>query len=295
MYQIFSGSDQISNLLRFIAPMVVGFILIAAFRMGKSVINNRLTAILFLFSAVAILLLRTPWSFPLMLLIGGTATLLASGEKNLWHKVALRPTWSYFIIFLVIAAGSFLLALITDNRLIDLFDSFYRFGYLIFGGGQVAVPLMYGDLVDVHQYMTGQEFMAGFGLAQGIPGPVFGFSGYAGSLAARGDGAGLQLLGAMVCGIAIFMPGLLLIYFVYPIWENLKTIKGIRISLLGINAVAGGMVGGMGLYLLGMNGLHASNILVTIIAAALVLWGKIPTPIIVFATLALGLVVPLIS
>lgn len=289
LYDISNGSEQITGLLRFIGPMVVGFIFVAAFRMGKTVITNRMTGLLFILSALVILMVRTPWSIPLMLLIGGTATLLAAGERNLWHKVALKPTWTYLIVFLAIAACSFLLALTTDNKLIDLFDSFYRFGYLIFGGGQVAVPLMYSELVDVKQYMTGQEFMAGFGLAQGIPGPLFSFSGYAGSLAARGDGVGMQLLGAAVSGVAIFMPGLLLIFFVYPIWEGLKTMKGIQVSMLGINAVAGGMVAGMGLYLLALNGLNPLNIFVTLLTGALLLWGKLPTPILVLLTLGFGL------
>lgn len=227
-----------------------------------------------------------------MLVLGGLATVLLSKETNLWHKVQIRPHWGYLIAFVSIAFGSLVLASATDHRLVQLFDSFYRFGYLVFGGGQVAVPLMYGDLVDVNHYMTGQEFMAGFGLSQGVPGPMFSFSGYAGGLAARGEGPGFQILGAAVSGIGIFLPGLLLIFFVYPIWENIKQIKGIQVSLLGVNAVAGGMVAGMGIVLFQMNGLSMVNIMVTFITAALAFWGKIPTPVIVVITLLAGLLLP---
>ncbi len=102
---------------------------------------------------------------------------------------------------------------------------------------------MYSELVEVNQYMTNQEFLTGFGLVQGLPGPMFSFSAYAGGMAARGGSGLTQVLGAVVGGgVAIFLPGILLIYFIYPIWENLKKIKGIKVSLNGITAVAGGLI-----------------------------------------------------
>ena len=66
-----------------------------------------------------------------------------------------------------------------DNRIVNLFESFYRYGYLVIGGGQVVVPLMYSELVEINQYMTSKEFLTGFGLVQGLPGPMFSFSAYA--------------------------------------------------------------------------------------------------------------------
>ncbi len=295
LYLILDRANVSEDALRFIAPMAVGFVIVAAIRMGNTVIISRTTAILFILSGISTYFIRTPWSLPLALLLGGVVSIFVSGEKELWHKVVLKPAWIYLIAFLTIGIGSFIFASSSENRIVDLFDSFYRFGYLVFGGGQVAVPLMYGDLVDVHQYMTGQEFMAGYGLSQGLPGPMFSFSGYAGGLAARGGSIGFQILGAAVSGIAIFLPGMLLIFFIYPIWDGIKKIKGIQISLLGINAVAGGMVAGMALVLLQMNGLSVPNILVSLIAAILVLWGKIPTPIIVLVSLAGGILMPIIN
>ena len=295
VYVILDHANFSTEPLRFIAPMAVGFIFVASMRMGKTVINNRMTAILFILSGISTFFLRTSWSLPLALFLGGVVAVLMSGEKELWHKVSVKPPWAYLITFLVVGLGSIFIAASFDNRIVYLFDSFYRFGYLVFGGGQVAVPLMYGDLVDIHHYMTGQEFMAGYGLSQGIPGPMFSFSGYAGGLAARGEGSGFQILGAATSGFAIFLPGVLLIFFVYPIWDSIKKIKGIQISLQGINAVAGGMVAGMAFLLLQMNGFTALNLLVTLVAAALVVWGKIPTPIIVLATLVAGFLMPIIS
>ncbi len=132
--------------------------------------------------------------------------------------------------------------MVWDQPLLQIFESFYRYGYLVIGGGQVVVPLMYSELVEVNRYMTSQEFLTGFGLVQGLPGPMFSFSAYAGGLAARGGSAFHQILGAVAGGIAIFLPGILLIFFVYPVWEDLKEIRGIRVALRGIAPVAAGLI-----------------------------------------------------
>jgi len=293
LYQLLNHSDISADALRFIAPMVVGFIILAAVRMGKTVITGRTTATLFVLSGLATYFVRTPWIFPLILVVGGITTVLVSKETGLWHKVEVKPQWIYLILFVSIGIISIIMAALFHNRIVVLFDSFYRFGYLVFGGGQVAVPLMYSSLVDVNHYMTGQEFMSGYGITQGIPGPMFSFSGYAGGMAARGGSVGFQIAGAAVSGIAIFLPGMLLIFFVYPLWERMKKMKGIGISLQGVTAVAGGMVAGMCFVLLRMNGLSLLNIIFTLAVAALLWWGKIPTPIIVLLTLLIGVLVSL--
>lgn len=101
---------------------------------------------------------------------------------------------------------------------------------------------MYSELVEVNQLMSSQEFLTGYGLVQGIPGPMFSFSAYAGGLSVQADSAFLQVLGAVAGGIGIFLPGLLLIYFVYPMWASIKNIKGFKIALKGVAAVAGGLI-----------------------------------------------------
>lgn len=176
-------------------------------------------------------------------------------------------------------------------NLSPIFENFYRYGYLVIGGGQVVVPLMYSELVEVNQYMTNQEFLTGFGLVQGLPGPMFSFSSYAGGMASRGDSVLMQVLGAVVGGIGIFLPGLLLIYFIYPIWESLKKIRGIKISLKGITAVAGGLITVSAIILMQKSGFRIDNIIVMLIIIVLLFTKKIPAPLIVLATLAAGFIV----
>ena len=276
--------------LRYIGPMAVGFIVVAAYRIGKKVIKDKVTLGLLLFGSITTYFIREPWIYPLVLILGGTVSVITSKENNLWNRVKVNPPWSYMIAFMAFAIGSLIFSLIFNNRILDLFESFYRYGYLVIGGGQVIVPFMHSELVEVKQYMTNEEFLTGFGFVQGLPGPMFSFSAYAGGMASRNTGPVIQVLGAIASGIGMFLPGLLLIYFVYPIWENLKEIKGIKISLKGITSVSGGLIAVAAIILMQQSSLTLDNILVTLFTVIVLLTKKFPAPLIVFATLCIGFI-----
>lgn len=276
--------------LRYIGPMAVGFILVAAYRISSKVVKDKVTFILLVFGALITYFIREAWIYPLVLILGGIVSIFVSKEDNLWNSTKLDPPWVYLLLFLSFAVGSLALSLMYNNKIIDLFESFYRYGYLVIGGGQVVIPMMYSELVELSQYMTNQEFLTGFGLVQGLPGPMFSFSAYAGGMAARDGGILFQVLGAMVSGIGIFLPGLLLIYFVYPIWESLKKIKGIRISLKGITAVAGGLISVASIILMEKSGFQLDNILVTFFTSIILFSKKVPAPLIVASVLIIGFI-----
>lgn len=288
LYQILNTMNISSEGLRYIGPMAVGFIVVAAFRIGKKVVTDRLTFILMLFSAVVTYFIREPFIFPIVLLIGGCVSIIVSQEKNLWNRVSINPPWRFLFVFIGIAVTGIVLTLLFDDRIIHVFESFYRYGYLVFGGGQVVVPVMHSELVEVHKYMTNQEFLTGYGLVQGLPGPMFSFSAYAGGLAARGASIFYQVLGAVAGGIGIFLPGILLIYFIYPIWEKLKKIKGIKVSLKGINAVAGGLISISAIILMQQSGFFLDNIMIMLVTVIVLVSRRIPAPIIVALTILAG-------
>lgn len=288
LYQILNTMNISSEGLRYIGPMAVGFIVVAAFRIGKKVVTDRLTFILMLFSAVVTYFIREPFIFPIVLFIGGFVSIIVSQEKNLWNRVSINPPWRFLFVFIGIAVTGIVLTLLFDERIIHVFESFYRYGYLVFGGGQVVVPVMHSELVEVHGYMTNQEFLTGYGLVQGLPGPMFSFSAYAGGLAARGGSISYQVLGAVAGGIGIFLPGVLLIYFIYPIWEKLKKIKGIKVSLKGINAVAGGLISISAIILMQQSGFFLDNIMIMLATVILLVSRRIPAPIIVALTILAG-------
>lgn len=285
------GVFNISNdVLRYIGPMAVGFIIVAAYSIGRKVVKDKLTFFLLLFGGITTYFIREPWIYPLVLILGGVVSVVTFKEKDLWNRIKINPPWRYLTAFGIIAVGAILLTLVWDNRIVYLFERFYRYGYLVIGGGQVVVPLMHSELVEVNQFMTNQEFLTGFGLVQGLPGPMFSFSAYAGGMAARGGNAVGQVIGAAVSGIGVFLPGLLLIYFVYPIWESIKKIKGIKVSLKGITAVAGGLISVAAIILMQKSGFELNNIVVMLLTTVLLFTKKIPAPLIVGAVLAAGFI-----
>jgi chromate transporter len=290
VYQIFDAFNISSNGLRFIGPMAVGFIILAAFKITKKVVKDYMTGILMISAAVITYFIRQPWIFPLLLVLGGLISIMSSKEKDIWNKVKVNPPWRYLFVFVFFAVGGIVLSILFENRLIILFESFYRYGYLVFGGGQVVVPVMYSELVDVRGFMSHEEFLTGYGLVQGLPGPMFSFSAYAGGMSYRDGGAFLQIIAAVIGGIGIFLPGILLIYFVYPVWERLKGIKAIKVSLKGINAVAGGLIAVAAIILMQKSGFTFENMSITLLTIVLLKIKKFPTPLIVALILGLGFV-----
>jgi chromate transporter len=278
------------TLLRFVGPMAVGFMLTTGFRIGRKVVKDWLTGMLFVASAAITAFLRTPWIFPVVLIAGGLISIAFSKERNILNRAEIHPPWRYLLAFAAFAVAGILIELFWPNQIARLFADFYRYGYLVIGGGQVVIPMMYGDLVETARSLTAQEFLTGYGLVQGLPGPMFSFSAFAGGMAASGGGALRQIAGAAAAGIGIFLPGVLLIYFVYPIWAQLKQIRAIKISLKGITAVAGGLIAASALVLLARNGFTAEALIVTFVTAGLLMVKKIPAPLIVLLVLIAGAV-----
>ena len=289
LYGMLADKNMPSDFLRFIGPMAVGFIVLAAYRIGRKVVTDRLTIALMVFGAITTYFIRSPWIFPLVLLVGGGVSVAASKESGIWTREKLNPPWRYLLLFAGVAVGALALSFMSDNRIVTLFESFYRYGYLVFGGGQVVVPVMHGELVELNGYMTNEEFLTGYGLVQGLPGPMFSFAAYAGGMAARGGSNLQQVLGAIAGGVGIFLPGLLLIYFVYPIWDRVRAIRGVKIALKGINAIAGGMIAAAAVILMRKSGVDGINLSVAGLTVALLASRKVPAPVLVLLALILGM------
>jgi len=290
LYQGLTALRVSTDILRFIGPMAVGFIVVAAYRIGRKVVRDLPTGLLLLAGALGTYWIRAPWIFPVVLLAGGVIAMGIFREPGMWNRSRLRPPWLYLALFAGFALGLIALSAMSSSRLVHLAESFYRYGYLVFGGGQVVVPVMHSELVQVRQYMTNEEFLTGYGLVQGLPGPMFSFAAYAGGMAARGASAWRQVLGAAAGGIGIFLPGLLLIYFVYPVWEQLKAIRAIRLALRGVNAVAGGLIAIAAVILMQASGFHVENLVATFFSILLLALRNVPAPLIVAGALIAGAV-----
>ena len=125
-----------------------------------------------------------------------------------------------------------------DNFPLAIADSFYRSGALVFGGGHVVLPLLEAEVVPTG-WVTKDDFLAGYGAAQAVPGPLFTFSAYLGTVSGV---LSPRLLGGLLTLGAIFLPSLLLVVGVLPFWERLRGFTHVRGALLGVNAAVVGVL-----------------------------------------------------
>lgn len=242
----FSEKEISLEFTRFIQPMAVGFVAYAAYTVSIKTVNTKIGLVLMLASAVITFFVKNPIIFPIILLLSGMITAFNYRLHPREEKKKFDVPWANFLLW----AGVFLFAAvmgdITRALPVKLFENFYRNGSLIFGGGQVLVPMLYTEFVQyakpLHYPTSSTEFLSGYALAQAIPGPVFSFSSYLGALSMREFGVGGEILGALLSAAGIFLPGTFLIFFVIRIWDSLKKFRPIRASLQGINAASAGLV-----------------------------------------------------
>jgi chromate transporter len=146
-------------------------------------------------------------------------------------KVVGITAWAIFFVLLL---GLPVARQFATNARLDLFDSFFRVGSLVFGGGHVVLPLLQAEVVGPG-WVTNEQFIAGYGAAQAVPGPLFTFSAYLGVVMNGWSGALLAL-------IAIFSPSFLLIVGALPFWDVLRSKSSFQSALSGINAAVVGLL-----------------------------------------------------
>lgn len=283
---------------RFTHPIAVGFILSAAWQISRKIIQTRTAFVLMIFSAVLAYFYHPQWFLPILIIIGGVIT--AVGKFQRYPKVEdkqVRIRWrnfTYFIlIFSVLGFLSELMRPYWFGLPFRLAENFYRTGSIIFGGGQVLIPLMLTEFVYVKKLISRDEFDLGYNLNQMLPGPTFAFSAFMGAMAMQEFGFSGQILGGFIASIAIFLPGTLLIFFVMQFWDELKKYRPVRASLEGINAVSVGLVI-TAVVLMGETMFMQKtetvilDFFVTCLTFALLQFTRIPPPFLVLAGLSLG-------
>jgi chromate transporter len=124
-------------------------------------------------------------------------------------------------------------------RGLALFDAFYRSGALVFGGGHVVLPLLQAQVV-APGWVTNEAFLTGYGLAQAMPGPLFAFAAYLGAVMILPPNG---VAGAAIALVALFLPGLLLVYGVSPFWHGLRARPSAQAAMRGANAAVVGILG----------------------------------------------------
>jgi chromate transporter len=301
------------NVFAFIQPMAVGFLVYAAIKAFNLSINNTITRVLMMVTIiVTYYMFKAPWVFPLLILLGGFATSVSNKripqKETKLKKIKWGNIWLFAIIFLIagILSETARKQDWETRRPINLFENTYRFGSMVFGGGQVLIPLMYEQYVarpaservikknpNVIK-IDKDNFYTGAGVVRAIPGPVFSIAAFMGGMAMKDQGVPMQILGCVIGTIAIFLPSALLVLFFFPIWHNMKQYAVIYRALEGVNAVVVGIMFAATFYMMkdisltDINTVSLLNLGVIIGTWALISFSKLPSPVIVLICLVLG-------
>lgn len=300
------------DLFRFIEPMTVGFLAYASWKAFRVSVHNTITHYIMAVSAVVtFILFKMPWIFPIVIVLGGLITNISSKripqKEIITRKIKWANIWLFAIIFIIAGTASELARKNNwpHRRPINLFENTYRFGSLVFGGGQVLIPFMYEQFVARPENqklmqrnpnivkINKDDFYAGAGFVRAIPGPVFSVSSYMGGVAMRDLGFNMQVAGCVIGAVAIFLPSALLVLFFFPIWSNLKKYATVYRALEGINAVVVGiMIASCSFMMKDFNPnsplMLWSQIGASLLTFFLLLYSRLPSPVIVMFFLLLG-------
>ncbi|MBX3193702.1 MAG: chromate efflux transporter [Microbacteriaceae bacterium] len=240
---LFSGPVG-AGLLGGLKVVAVAIIAQAVWGMAKTLTPDRQRASIAAVAAVAALVFAGSIGQVAAIVLGAIAGYLFcrtdTGESGstLHFPVRRSVGVASLVLFAVLLFGGPLMALATGNAEVKLFDAFYRSGALVFGGGHVALPLLQAATVDTG-WVSSQDFLAGYGAAQAVPGPLFTFAAFLGTISTTGPGG---VLGAAIALLAIFMPGFLLLVGVLPFWNTLRTKTWVQAVMRGANAAVVGIL-----------------------------------------------------
>jgi chromate transporter len=303
------------KLFKYIAPMSIGFLAYAATISFRLAIHNTITWVIMVMAAVlCFAFFKIPWMIPLLIITGGFVTNLSDRRIPQGLEKPKQIKWAniWLFVFIFLTAGILSEQARKHNweyrRPINLFENTYRFGSMVFGGGQVLVALMYEQFVirpeseKVIQKnpnvvkIDRESFYTGAGLVRAIPGPVFSIATFMGGIAMSERSTAWQLLGCVIGTVAIFLPSALLVLFFFPVWNNLKKYAVVFRALEGINATVVGFLVASTLYMLKDISItewadHGWVNIVVITATWLLLqYTRLPSPVIVMSWMVLGLI-----
>lgn len=229
------GSTGWIHGLKLVAVAIVAH---AIWGMAQKLTPDRNRATIAIVTAAIALLWPSSWTQIILILLSGLiGWLLYKTPQNAQvYKIQISISKTMASSCLILFFGLLLLLPILRplSPHIALFDSFYRSGSLVFGGGHVVLPLLESEFVQ-NGLMTKEQFLAGYGLTQAVPGPLFTFASYIGAVL---NGT----TGAVIATIAIFLPAFLLVIGVLPFWDSVRKVPAIQGALLGVNAAVVGIL-----------------------------------------------------
>ncbi|HTE98163.1 MAG TPA: chromate efflux transporter [Bradyrhizobium sp.] len=218
----------------------VAVVALAILGMARNLTPDRERATIAVIGAIIALMVSSAWGQIGAIVLGGMAgaALFRNDapidQVQLSIPVSRAAGAAALTVFAVLLFGLPLTAAATNNQGVQLFDTFYRVGSLVFGGGHVVLPLLQAEVVP-SGWINHDAFLAGYGAAQAVPGPLFTFAAYLGAVT-----GGWKI--AALCLVAVFLPSFLLVIGVLPFWDALRRMKGVQAALQGVNAAVVGLL-----------------------------------------------------
>ena len=216
----------------------------AVLSMTRSLAPDRERATLAVVAAALVLAVPSAWGQIGAILLGGLAgvTVLRTSAPTdhvaMPHAVSRTAAIIAIVLFFAILLGLPLVLAAFPSHSVRLFEAFYRAGSLVFGGGHVVLPLLQASVVPPG-WVSNDAFLAGYGAAQAVPGPLFTFSAYLGAVMGPQPNG---WLGAGLCLVAMFLPSFLLVIGPLPFWDDLRRQDWARSALRGVNAAVVGLL-----------------------------------------------------
>lgn len=238
------GGDLPQGILHGLKIVAVAVVAQAVWGMARSLCTDAPRIVLALGAALLVLTLPGSLAQLGVILLAGIVGLLLfrpsapapaislpAGPRTLPGIIALA-------LFFILLAGLPMLAAASNSHALAVLDAFYRTGALVFGGGHVILPLLQAEVVP-NGWVSNDVFLAGYGAAQAVPGPLFTFSAFLGGSMSGGSG---PLSNAALCLMAIFLPSFLLVFGVMPFWGRLRNSQRMQAALAGVNAAVVGLL-----------------------------------------------------
>ena len=233
-----------SGWLRGLKVVAVAVVAQAVLGMMRTLAPDRERATLAVAAAVVVLAVPSAWGQIGAIVLGGVVGIallrgeVAAEQAPLPLRVSRTTGVIMLAIFFALLIGLPLLAAAFPGHALQAFEAFYRAGSLVFGGGHVVLPLLQASVVP-SGWVGNEAFLAGYGAAQAVPGPLFTFAAYLGAVMGPQPNG---WAGAALCLVAVFLPSFLLVFGALPFWDQLRRRAGAQAALRGVNAAVVGLL-----------------------------------------------------
>lgn len=281
------GDVMPAGVLHGLKVVAVAVVAQAVWGMARILCPDAARISLMLVASCLVLVLPSAWGQVAVIVVAGVVGLTlfkpaqAAAHDSLPIVIRRRVGLLWLALFFILLLGLPLLAALLPNQTLSMVDAFYRAGSLVFGGGHVVLPLLQAEVVP-SGWVANDVFLAGYGAAQAVPGPLFTFAAFLGASMSAPPSA---WLGGVICLLAIFAPSFLLVVGALPFWEQLRRHMRTQAALSGINAAVVGVLLAALYDPVWINAIHAPPDFALALGAllALMFW-KLPAWLVVLAS-----------